>query len=84
MIKNKKRALRRHHQARRLARTRRIVRLWFSRARDEAAEMRLARKLRDNLKFCRCYACRNPRCDGFPPIQEQRAAAALRCEPDEP
>jgi hypothetical protein len=81
MSKKSKRALRRHHHARILARTRRIVRRWFSDNPDPAAIDRCARKLRDNLKFCTCHACRNPRWDGFPTVQELRAdAARLRCD----
>jgi hypothetical protein len=81
MPQEKSRALRRHHHNRVLAYARRIVRHWSGsdRDRDRAAADRFARRLRDNLKYCRCYACRNPRWDGTLTRQEKRANAALRC-----
>ncbi|MEJ0000841.1 MAG: hypothetical protein WDO13_17735 [Verrucomicrobiota bacterium] len=73
MSNKSKRALRRHHNARVLARTRRIVRHWFIDGGTADEITRCARRLRDNLKYCRCHACRNPRWDGELTRQERRA-----------
>jgi len=63
MMKNMKRAQRRHDRKRMQKRAERITLdfnyEWYSRHMDAWHES--ACKLRDNLKDCSCYACRNQR-----------------------
>jgi len=57
-----KRALRRHHRARMIAHVKRIQRRWWSGARFTEEELhQAALRLADNLAWCSCYSCGNPR-----------------------
>jgi len=52
------RALRRHHRARMVARARALFTRWGD---DDDTVRRNAPRLADNLCWCSCYSCGNPR-----------------------
>jgi hypothetical protein len=57
-----KRALRRHHRARMLARAESVQRKWWGGIKVDPLKLALAaRKLADNLKCCSCFMCGNVR-----------------------
>lgn len=57
-----KRALRRHHRARMIAHAEKIQRRWWGLHEPTPEELRQAAvRLADNLAWCSCYSCGNPR-----------------------
>ena len=84
-----KRAKRRHHRARIVARAVNIRRLWWGESEYSEEELhRFAAKYADNLAACSCITCGNPRRHGgayepAPTRQERLSALRLREEIDE-
>ena len=70
-MKTMKRALRRHHRQRMMARARRILATGIGPT-DPEFEDRVRRSY-DNLSVCSCWMCGNPRkWRGLPTVQERR------------
>jgi hypothetical protein len=80
-MKTMKRALRRHHRQRMIARALRLYAGWWSPSDPEHPSQiwRWARRNHDHLAVCSCWMCGNPRWWDGPPIQERRLHEAERC-----
>jgi hypothetical protein len=68
MFKDKKRARRRHHRARMVARAFRMARAW-----DWSIET--PQRMADNMAKCSCWMCGNPRKWGGEPLMAERRQA---------
>ena len=68
-MKDTKRALRRHHRQRMIARARRVM--WYL-AFNDTERHEWARRNHDHMKVCSCWMCGNPRKREGPTTQERR------------
>jgi hypothetical protein len=71
-MKDTKRALRRHHRQRMIARALRVVYVYMGMEASDSATQDWVRRNHDHLKVCSCWMCGNRRKWGGPTIQERR------------
>lgn len=87
-MKNHKRALRRHHNARLLCRAKEKIQIWSAylyRSAEyyhtaEETLLKWARRRRDNMQICSCASCGNWRRSGWNSARERLTLAERKAE----